>query len=199
MPMTRTTMPLFVGKQASQRHARRMTRSKRPTPKPGSSLIIAVTADDDRYAPCRHVAMDLAIRDGARLLLYDWDAAAVLGDPLPSDWSADGTKERTPDDLEPRDLETAGRAPIARQLEEALARGVDAVAWLPSKPGAGALAEYARDRGASTIVVPPDLQPAGALEQMAEGDAEPLGTMNRAASARIVVAETPSQEKQDGP
>ncbi len=167
-----------------------MTRSKPSTPNPATSLIIAVTADDDRYAPCRHVAMDLAIRDGARLLLYDWDAATVLGDPLPSDWSGDGTKERTPHDLEPHDLETAGRAPIARQVKEALARGVDAVAWLPSKPGAEALADYARDRGASTIVIPPDLHPAGALEQLAEGDAEPSRAINRTTSARIVVAET---------
>lgn len=135
--------------------------------------------------------MDLAVRDEARLLLYDWDSATVLGDPLPSDWSGDGTKERTPDELDPDDLETAGRAAIARQVEEARSRGIEAVAWLPSKTGAEALAVYARDHRAGTIVIPTELRHLGNLERLADGDADPIRAMNRATPARIVVAEDP--------
>ena len=54
--------------------------------------VIVVTADDDRYADVRRTAMEVAAKEHARLILYDWDAATVLGDPLPSAWSAEGTR-----------------------------------------------------------------------------------------------------------
>ncbi len=84
-----------------------MTDSKR------RSVVLAVTADDDRYAATRAEAVRLATEQGGRLILYDWDAATVLGDPLPSNWSADGTAEDTPTELDEAALEAAGRAPIA--------------------------------------------------------------------------------------
>ena len=78
--------------------------------------VIGVTADDDRFADARRAAMRLAEREGAELILYDWDAATRLGNPLPSVWSADGTDAAVPDRLDEQALEAAGRDAIARQV-----------------------------------------------------------------------------------
>jgi len=118
--------------------------------------VIAVTADDDRYTASRRAAMDLAKRESAELILYDWDSATVLGDPLPSVWSADGTDNEVPDRLDESALEAAGRHPIAIQVEEAKAAGVAATAWLPSEKGTDALLKFGHEHGAVAIVVPSD-------------------------------------------
>ena len=105
----------------------------------GRRSIVAVTADDDRYATSRRAAMTLAEREDAELILYDWEAPMLLGDPLPSVWSADGTDEAVPDRLDEEALEAAGRAAIARQVTEAKAAGLRASGWLPSEKGSEAL------------------------------------------------------------
>ena len=151
------------------------------------SVVLAVTADDDRYAATRGEAVRLATEQGGRLILYDWDAATVLGDPLPSNWSADGTAEETPTELDEAALEAAGRAPIATQVAEARRAGVDTTAWLPSKPGAEALATYAREHGVGTIVVPRDLEAAGELERLATATADPAEGVREEADARVVL------------
>jgi len=76
-------------------------------------VVLAVTADDDRYARSRRVAMDIAARDDAHLILYDWDSATILGDPLPTEWSAAGAAEDVPTQLDRAALEAAGRSAIA--------------------------------------------------------------------------------------
>ncbi|HEV7604868.1 MAG TPA: hypothetical protein VGO15_07850 [Candidatus Limnocylindrales bacterium] len=150
------------------------------------SLIIAVTADDDRYAATRREAMRFAKEGGRRLVLYDWDAATVLGDPLPSDWSAEGTRDALPPELDVAALEAAGRDKIARQVAEARAEGLDARAWLPSKTGAEALMAFATERGAHAVFVAADLKPTGLLEQ-ATGGASAHDIADRASSATQVV------------
>jgi nucleotide-binding universal stress UspA family protein len=137
----------------------------------GPPVVITVTADDDRYRESRHVAMRLAADSGARLILYDWDSATVLGDPLPSAWSAEGTDESVPSELDAGDLEAAGRAAIATQLGEARERGIRATAWLPSEPGPEAFVAYAREHGATSVVLPQDLRAQGGLERLTEGAA----------------------------
>jgi hypothetical protein len=124
---------------------------------PGKTSVIAVTADDDRFAATRRAGMDLAGREGAELILYDWESPMLLGDPLPSVWSADGTDTAVPDRLDEEALEAAGRAAIARQVAEAKTAGLQATAWLPSERGPEALVRYARDHRAIGIVVPRDL------------------------------------------
>ena len=126
------------------------TRSPRKT-------VLVVTADDDRYAAARRTAVEIAVRDGAELLLYDWEAPMLLGDPLPSIWSADGTDKAVPDRLDAAALEAAGRAAIAEQVRDATATGIMTSAWLPSVRGPEALLTYATDHQASVIVVPADL------------------------------------------
>ena len=130
--------------------------------------------------------MRIAARQGSRLILYDWDAATLLGDPLPSIWSGEGTEEAIPSELDVSQLEAAGRAPIAQQVRDARRSGVEATAWLPSKPGPDALMEWARDHGATTIVIPEDLGEHGKLEQLAAGP-DPAGTVEAQSTMRVVV------------
>jgi hypothetical protein len=164
------------------------------------SVVLAVTADDDRYAATRAEAIRLAAEQGGRLILYDWDAATVLGDPLPSNWSADGTAEETPTELDEAALEAAGRAPIATQVAEARRAGVDTTAWLPSEPGPEALATYAREHGVGTIVVPSDLEAAGELERLATAAADQAEGVREEADARVVLvpAKTSDGGQDDG-
>ena len=138
----------------SQRLPDRGTRRHGPQ---GSRVVIAVTADDDRYMAVRHVAADLARREDARLILYDWDSPAIFGDPLPSAWSADGTDRSVPDELDERQLFAAGRSTIASQVTDARSDGLTVTAWLPSTHDPQALALYAQDHGATTVVVPSDI------------------------------------------
>ena len=153
----------------------------------GASVILAVTADDDRYAATRGEATRLAAEGRGRLILYDWDAATVLGDPLPSSWSAEGTDEEVPSELTETQLEAAGRAPIAAQVAEARGAGVPTTAWLPSQPGVEALVTYAREHGVGTIVVPRDLEAAGELERLAAATPDPAESVAEEAAARVVL------------
>ena len=137
--------------------------------RPAKSSVVAVTADDDRFAASRRAAMDLAEREDAELILYDWESPMLLGDPLPSVWSADGTDAAVPDRLDEKALEAAGRAAIAEQVIEAKAAGLRASAWLPSERGADALFKYARDHEAIGIVVPADLKDSVAASDSADG------------------------------
>jgi hypothetical protein len=150
-------------------------------------VVVAVTADDDRYAETRRAAMDIAGRDSAKLLLYDWDAATVLGNPLPSWWSGEGAAEDVPSELDEAALQAAGRSAIADQVAQARAKGIDAAAWLPSKPGGEALAEYAQQHGATTIVLPEDLQATSGLERLVESTDDPERDVEEASRARVVV------------
>jgi hypothetical protein len=143
--------------------------------------IVAVTADDDRFASSRRAAMDLAEREDAELILYDWESPMLLGDPLPSVWSADGTDTAVPDRLDEEALEAAGRAAIARQVGEAKAAGLRATAWLPSERGPDALIRYARDHGAVGIVVPSHLAGSDDLKGSLDGS-------DSADGIRVVVA-----------
>ena len=159
---------------------------------PRRATVIAVTSDDDRYADVRRTAMDVAVEEHARLILYDWDAATVLGDPLPSAWSAEGTEDAVPSELDASDLEAAGREPLVRQLREAEAKGIQTTAWLPSSPGPEALATYAREHQATTIVVAQELHASGELERLVTAGSDPVDALRQDAPARlIVVPESP--------
>jgi hypothetical protein len=155
-------------------------------PSTTAPAVLAVTGDDDRYRRSRDEAVRIAAGQGSRLILYDWDAATILGDPLPSIWSGEGTDEATPSELDEGALEAAGRAPLAQQVRDAQRAGVDATAWLPSKPGPDAMIEWARDHGATTIVVPEDLGEHGKLERLAAGH-DPAETVEAQSPMWVVV------------
>jgi hypothetical protein len=152
-----------------------------------NAVVLAVTTDDDRYAATRAEATRIAAEEHGRLILYDWDAATVLGAPLPSEWSGEGTADDVPSELDEQELEAAGRAKIAAQVAQARQAGVPATAWLPSKPGAEPLAVYARDHGVGTIVVPRDLEAAGELERLATATSDPAEGVREQADARVVL------------
>lgn len=164
----------------------------RPADRP---VILAVTADDDRYATTRAEATRLASEQSGRLILYDWDAATVLGDPLPSNWSGEGAAEDVPSELDEAELEAAGRAEIADQVSKARQAGVPTTAWLPSQPGVGPLADYAREHGVGTIVVPRDLEAAGELERLATATPDPAKDVPAETKARVILV---SSDEADG-
>jgi methylmalonyl-CoA mutase cobalamin-binding subunit len=125
-----------------------------PTPRPAA--IVAVTSEDDRHAAVIKRAAAVADSAGSTVILWDRDAASPLESPLPTDWSGDGEQEQFGDRLDPDDLITAGREPLARQVGELRKAGIDAWAWLPSSAGAEDLAAYAADQRADLILVSAD-------------------------------------------
>ena len=156
-------------------------------PSSSGAVVLAVTTDDDRYASARAEATRIAAEQQGRLILYDFDAATVLGDPLPSNWSGEGSAEDVPSELDEADLEAAGRSKIAEQVAQARRAGVPTTAWLPSKTGPGPLTEYAREHGVGTIVVPHDLEAAGELERLATATSDPAKDVREQAHARVVL------------
>jgi hypothetical protein len=160
-----------------------------------AGVVVAITGDDDRFRATRVEAVRMAAEGGSRLILYDWDAATVLGEPLPSNWSAEGTDTETPSELDEAALEAAGRAPIAQQVRDARRAGVNASAWLPSEPGPDAMVRWARERGARTIVVPDDLDERGKLETLATGTTDPAKAVAEASPVRVVVVPKRENER----
>ncbi len=129
------------------------------------TCIIAYTAEDDRFRAVRETAIQAARESGAKLILYDFDAASAFSSPLPSNWSAEGAGELFPDLLAPEDLERAGRHRIAAQVLEARNAGVDAYGWLPDKKSGEALADYADKQAADLIMLPAELQEPGLFDR----------------------------------
>ena len=119
--------------------------------------VIAVTGEDDRYEPIRKAAMERARAEHASLILYDIDApGSALESPVATGWSAEGTEQDVGDRLGPEELEAAGRAAIARQVQDARSQGLDAWGWLPSDTGRDALLEYASREPAARVFAPKD-------------------------------------------
>lgn len=160
-------------------------------PAAAGPVVVAVTTEDDRYPRSREIAIELARQVDARLVLYDWDAATVLGDPNPTAWSADGPDQERPTELGINALEAAGRDAIASQVAEARRRGVEAAAWLPSEPGADALGTFAAEHAASAVVLPEDLSAKGRLERLREGVMDPAAAVRKHSRARVVVVPRP--------
>lgn len=144
-----------------------------PTSTSGPGPIVIVTAEDGRFGSAREHGADLATKSGSPVILYDWDAASFFSEPLPTWWSSDGWDRRFPDRLDATMLDGAGRTPIADQVRELRAKGLDAFGWLPSDHGPGALADYARRQGAAVIVIPSELRELGGLDAIVNGTATP--------------------------
>lgn len=138
--------------------------------------VIAVTGEDDRFAPVLKAAVERALEQHATLILYDIDAAgSPLESPLPTGWSAEGTEEEVGDRLGPEELGAAGREAISRQVVDARRQGVDAWGWLPSDKGRDALVEYAARQPAALVIAPKD-DPDLDLGDLPEAELVPAGT-----------------------
>jgi hypothetical protein len=135
--------------------------------------IVAVTGEDDRYAPVRSRAAALAAGGQGTVILYDLDAGGLFASPVPTEWSGEGEEALTNEEAGPRDrldpdeLDTAGRSAIAEQVRSMRSMGVDAWGWLPTTKDAGDLAGYAERQGASLVLVPPELEEPGLLDRLA--------------------------------
>jgi nucleotide-binding universal stress UspA family protein len=120
-------------------------------PRPTTILAVVPEHGGDTV---RRRAIELAQQRRAALIFYDAEAGdSMLADPLPNQWSGHGEEELFGERLSANDLEAAGRAPLARQVREAEAAGVQAWGWLPSDGKPESLREYAARHGASTVVV----------------------------------------------
>jgi hypothetical protein len=138
--------------------------------------VIAVTGEDDRFEPIRRAAIERALAEHASLILYDIDAVeSPLESPVPTGWSAEGTEEDVGDRLGPEELEAAGRSAIARQVEAARAKGLDAWGWLPSDKSRNALVEYASREPSARVFGPKD-DPDLDLADLPEVELVPAGT-----------------------
>ncbi len=165
--------------------------------KPTASTVIVVTGDDDRYAAARRKAAELARAGNQALILYDWDAPTLFGDPLPTWWSGEGSEGMFSHRLDETHLRAAGRATIADQVVEARGAGVEAFAWLPSDHGPSALAAYAKEQGAATIVVSAALKDVGGLEALLDGTNHPADAVDAKSAATVVVVEEPDPPAAD--
>lgn len=84
-------------------------------------------------------------------------------------WSGDRDKE-LPSQLEPADLEAAGRGAISRPgLADARGAGVNAFGWLPNTRKAEDLKDYAEYHSADSIIVPSEIEDVSFLEKLAKG------------------------------
>jgi hypothetical protein len=136
---------------------------------PSPRTIIAVTTEDDRHAMVVDRAAGLAIQTNATVILYDLDAdIGALESPFPKAWPGDGDDVQFGDRLDPNDLEAAGRRALADQVRVIRAAGIDAFGWLPPKPDADSLVEYASRQGAELVLLSTD--DAGLIDAL-----EPVG------------------------
>lgn len=158
----------------------------RHVPTPGA--IIVVTAEDDRFATARQRALEIAMDREQPVILYDWDAPSLMGEPLPTWWSSDGWEGQFPDRLSVKDLEAAGRAEMAALIVDAERRGVTAFGWLPSDHAPEALAHYVNGQGASVVVIPAELTGLHGLEALLAAAAGPDQVAGERPTADVVIA-----------
>jgi nucleotide-binding universal stress UspA family protein len=132
----------------------------------GTRLLVAYVGEGDDLAHVARAALRLGAEHGARVILYDRDAASALSDPWPNQWGSQGEGAQFGDPLSDQELVKLGREPLARQVAAARGEGVDAWAWLPEKHGTDALVDYARRHGADLILLPEDLDEPGLAERL---------------------------------
>jgi nucleotide-binding universal stress UspA family protein len=132
----------------------------------GTRLLVAYTGEADDLDHVGRAAVLLAGECGARVILYDRDAASAFSDPWPNQWGSQGEGAQFGDPLSDKELVKLGREPLARQVAAARDDGVDAWAWLPEKHGTDHLVEYARRHRADLILLPEDLDEPDLTERL---------------------------------
>lgn len=120
------------------------------------------------YGDMRDRALAWARDQGARVILYDRSSESYFVDPYSSGpWTADvesgGGREGL---LEPDDLELLGRHYLALQLTGARRAGVDASAYLSSKPGPRGMADVVQRLGVDVVVLPATVAQASLIDRV---------------------------------
>jgi hypothetical protein len=132
----------------------------------GARLLVAYVSEDDELDHVRDAAVELAGKGGARVILYDRDAASAFSDPMPNQWGSQAEGAQFGDPLSDQELVKLGREPFARKVAAAREAGVDAWGWLASDHGTEAMVGYARDHDADLILLPADLEDPGLAERL---------------------------------
>jgi nucleotide-binding universal stress UspA family protein len=142
--------------------------------------FVVCTDETGRYDASVAKALDRAAGEGAKVILYDVSApGSAFSDPRPNAWAGEGEREVYDHPLDPVALEKLGRHLLARQVQQARARGVDAYGWLPDKPGGDTLTAYAAQQQADLVILPEDLAQQDLADYFAPGRATPGLTVER--------------------
>jgi nucleotide-binding universal stress UspA family protein len=129
-------------------------------------VLVAYTGEDDELDHVAGAAVDLARRSGARVILYDRDAASALSDPMPNVWGSQGEGAQFGDPLSDQQLVKLGREPFARKVAAARADGVDAWGWLAEEHGTDTMVDYARRHDADLVLLPEDVDEPGLADRL---------------------------------
>ena len=129
-------------------------------------LIVAWVGEGDELAHVERAALELARRNGARVILYDHDSASAFSDPVPNQWSSDGEERLFGDPLGDEELVKLGVEAMARKVAAARADGIDAWGWLASGHGTDDLVDYGRGHGADLLLLPAELEEPGLAERL---------------------------------
>ena len=123
--------------------------------------VIACAAEGMRRSHVLAAAIAECRRRGARLILYDIDAASTWMTAMPEDDAGNFG-----DPLSALQLRQLGRPLIADQVEDAHRQGVDAYGWLPDKLSAEAMVAYATKHQAALVVLSKELESPGFLQRL---------------------------------
>ena len=116
----------------------------------------------------RDHALAWARDQDARVILYDRSSESYFVDPYSSGpWTADVESGSGREGLlEPKDLELLGRHYLALQVTQSRRAGVDAFAYLSSKPGPRGMAGVVKRLGVDVVVLPAKVAQASLIERV---------------------------------
>jgi hypothetical protein len=153
----------------------------------GARTILAVTDDLGRHPQARALAVASARTSGAKVLLYDLEAASALSSPVPNEWGGEGAWALYRDPLGIPELERVGRRGLADQLAAAAAEGVEAGAWLPDRRGIKALLDYAVRHRADVVLVPRELVEPTLVDRLLGRSRHDVTEVERATSVPVLL------------
>ena len=130
---------------------------------PAINRILTITHRDQtpELLALQSSAMEIALSQGADMILYEMSAASYLVSPYP-----EGDKERWLKPLDGQALIRFGRAEITSQLNEIKSKGVQAKVILPMTHGFKHLAEWAEKEQVDLIILPASLVNPGLFNRL---------------------------------
>lgn len=134
---------------------------------PGLYLVATHDGTDPAYERVRRAGLDIARRDGARVLLYDRSTESYLVDPYQEGWT--GTDADWPSSaslLGPSELSLLGMGHLAEQVRDARRLGVEAAALPARGVGVAGIAEACARFGASRAFLPAELARPGLVDRV---------------------------------
>ena len=151
-----------------------------------AALVLAATDDglDPAYQATRQAAFAVAVRDGARLVLFDRSPELYLVDPYEPALGNGGRPRSSL--LNQRTASRQGRPYLAEQLGEAGRLGLDGAAWVARGHGPDALAAACEVLDAERVVLPATLATPPLIDRVR---GHTLTAFRRRVPARITLAD----------